>query len=452
MILNLEDDLTMNIARARKDALAIFQAGVKAVDPAHAIKKHLMLEGNRLTAGETIYDLAAFDRISVIGAGKASAAMARAMEEILDKRLNSGLVITKYNHALPLDKVQVIEAGHPVPDLAGFRGAQKIIQFLEQRNEKDLVFFLISGGGSALLPYPHEGLTLEDKRDVTKILLAVGANIQEINTLRKHLSQVKGGRLAKIAHPATLISLILSDVIGDDLDSIASGPTVPDRSTFRDCVDIVEKYQITDRLPSVVMDIFNKGIRGEIEDTPEAGDPAFERTQNLIIGSNIKAVEEAAKKATELGYNTLILSTFIEGETRDVAGVHAAIAKEILSSGNPIERPACVISGGETTVTIRGGGKGGRNQEFSLAAAIDIDGLENVVLLSAGTDGTDGPTDAAGAISDGATVVRARKLGMDPNHYLRENDSYHFFKALGDLILTGPTFTNVMDLRLVFVI
>ena len=452
MILNLEDDLTMNIARARKDALAIFQAGVKAVDPAHAIKKHLMLEGNRLTAGETIYDLAAFDRISVIGAGKASAAMARAMEEILDKRLNSGLVITKYNHALPLDKVQVIEAGHPVPDLAGFRGAQKIIQFLEQRNEKDLVFFLISGGGSALLPYPHEGLTLEDKRDVTKILLAVGANIQEINTLRKHLSQVKGGRLAKIAHPATLISLILSDVIGDDLDSIASGPTVPDRSTFRDCVDIVEKYQITDRLPSVIMDIFNKGIRGEIEDTPEAGDPAFERTQNLIIGSNIKAVEEAAKKATELGYNTLILSTFIEGETRDVAGVHAAIAKEILSSGNPIERPACVISGGETTVTIRGGGKGGRNQEFSLAAAIDIDGLENVVLLSAGTDGTDGPTDAAGAISDGATVVRARKLGMDPNHYLRENDSYHFFKALGDLILTGPTFTNVMDLRLVFVI
>ena len=452
MILNLEDDLTMNIARARKDALAIFQAGVKAVDPAHAIKKHLMLEGNRLTAGETIYDLAAFDRISVIGAGKASAAMARAMEEILDKRLNSGLVITKYNHALPLDKVQVIEAGHPVPDLAGFRGAQKIIQFLEQRNEKDLVFFLISGGGSALLPYPHEGLTLEDKRDVTKILLAVGANIQEINTLRKHLSQVKGGRLAKIAHPATLISLILSDVIGDDLDSIASGPTVPDRSTFRDCVDIVEKYQITDRLPSVVADIFNKGIRGEIEDTPEAGDPAFERTQNLIIGSNIKAVEEAAKKATELGYNTLILSTFIEGETRDVAGVHAAIAKEILSSGNPIERPACVISGGETTVTIRGGGKGGRNQEFSLAAAMDIDGLENVVLLSAGTDGTDGPTDAAGAISDGATVVRARKLGMDPNHYLRENDSYHFFKALGDLILTGPTFTNVMDLRLVFVI
>lgn len=442
----------MNIARARKDALAIFQAGVKAVDPAHAIKKHLKLEGNRLTAGETIYDLAAFDRISVIGAGKASAAMARAMEEILDKRLNSGLVITKYNHALPLDKVQVIEAGHPVPDLAGFRGAQKIIQFLEQRNEKDLVFFLISGGGSALLPYPHEGLTLEDKRDVTKILLAVGANIQEINTLRKHLSQVKGGRLAKIAHPATLISLILSDVIGDDLDSIASGPTVPDRSTFRDCVDIVEKYQITDRLPSVVADIFNKGIRGEIEDTPEAGDPAFERTQNLIIGSNIKAVEEAAKKATELGYNTLILSTFIEGETRDVAGVHAAIAKEILSSGNPIERPACVISGGETTVTIRGGGKGGRNQEFSLAAAIDIDGLENVVLLSAGTDGTDGPTDAAGAISDGATVVRARKLGMDPNHYLRENDSYHFFKALGDLILTGPTFTNVMDLRLVFVI
>ena len=452
MILNLEGDLTMNIAQARKDALTIFHAGVKAVDPVHAIKNHLRSDGDWLFVGELIYDLSNFNRISVIGAGKASAAMARGVEETLGEKINSGTIITKYDHAVSLDKVRIVEAGHPVPDEEGYRGAQKIVHFLASMNEKDLVFFLISGGGSALLPFPYEGLILEDKQCVTKILLEVGANIQEINTLRKHLSQVKGGRLAKIANPATLISLILSDVIGDDLDSIASGPTVPDRSTFRDCVDIVEKYQITDRLPSVIMDIFNKGIRGEIEDTPEAGDPAFERTQNLIIGSNIKAVEEAAKKATELGYNTLILSTFIEGETRDVAGVHAAIAKEILSSGNPIERPACVISGGETTVTIRGGGKGGRNQEFSLAAAMDIDGLENVVLLSAGTDGTDGPTDAAGAISDGETVARARKLGMDPSHYLRENDSYHFFEALGDLILTGPTFTNVMDLRLVFVI
>jgi len=442
----------MNIAQARKDALAIFQAGVKAVDPVQAIKKHLKLEENRLTVGEKTYNLSGFDRISVIGAGKASAAMARAMEETLDERLNSGLVITKHNHALPLDKVQVIEAGHPVPDEAGFRGARQIVRFLEQVDEKDLVFFLISGGGSALLPFPVEGLTLEDKQNVTKILLKVGANIHEINTLRKHLSRVKGGRLAKVAYPATLISLILSDVIGDDLDSIASGPTVPDHSTFADCMDILDKYQITDRLPSVVVDILKKGTHGQIEDTPKAGDPAFERTQNLIIGSNILAVKAAEKKAGELGYNPLIFSTFIEGETRDVARVHAAIAKEILSSGNPIERPACVISGGETTVIIHGKGKGGRNQEFSLAAAMDIHGLGNVVVLSGGTDGTDGPTDAAGAIADGTTISRARKLGLNPDHYLHENDSYHFFEALNDLIITGPTYTNVMDLRVVLVI
>ena len=442
----------MNIAQARKDALAIFQAGVEAVDPAQAIKNHLKFEENHLIVGEKTTDLSGFDRISVIGAGKASAAMARAMEEILDERLNFGLVITKHNHALPLDKVHVIEAGHPVPDEAGFRGARQIVRFLEQVDEKDLVFFLISGGGSALLPYPHEGLTLEDKQDVTKILLEVGANIHEINTLRKHLSRVKGGRLAKVAYPATLISLILSDVIGDDLDSIASGPTVPDQTTFADCLRILDKYQITDRLPSVVVDILKKGTRGQVEDTPKAGDPAFERTQNLIIGSNILAVKAAEKKAGELGYNPLILSTFIEGETRDVARVHAAIAKEILSSGNPIKRPACVISGGETTVIIHGKGKGGRNQEFSLAAAMDIHGLGNVVVLSGGTDGTDGPTDTAGAIADGTTISRARKLGLNPDHYLHENDSYHFFEALNDLIITGPTYTNVMDLRVVLVI
>ncbi len=449
---NLKDETKMNTERARKDVLAIFQAGVKAVDPAQALHDHIRLEGDRLSVGEKTYNLSIYDNISVIGAGKASAAMARAMEKILGGRLDSGFVNTKYGHALALEKVQVTEGGHPVPDEAGFRGARQIVRFLQQVDEKDLVFFLISGGGSALLPYPYEGLTLENKQHVTKILLEAGANIHEINTLRKHLSQVKGGRLAKIAYPATLISLILSDVIGDDLDSIASGPTVPDRSTFQDCLDIVEKYQIDKRLPSVVVDLFNRGIRGEIEETPKPGNPVFERTQNLIVGSNILAVEAAKKRAVDLGYNALILSSFIEGETKDVAGVHAAIAKEILSSDNPIERPACVISGGETTVTIRGKGKGGRNQEFSLAGAMEIDGLENVVLLSAGTDGTDGPTDAAGAIADGSTVSRAVKLKMDPSRYLRENDSYHFFKALDDLIFTGPTLTNVMDLRIVLVI
>ncbi len=442
----------MDIARVKKDALAIFEAGVKAVNAAQAIKNHLILEKNRLIVGKESIDLSVFDRISVIGAGKASAAMARAMEEILGGRLSSGLVITKYSHALPLDKARVIEAGHPVPDEAGFHGARQIVQILEKTDGKDLVFFLISGGGSALLPYPYDGLTLKDKQDVTRVLLEVGASIHEINALRKHLSRVKGGRLAKFAYPAALISLVLSDVIGDDLDSIASGPTVPDHSTFDDCLSILDKYRIVERIPSAAREIFKKGARGEIEETPKPGDPVFERTQNLIIGSSIQAVKASEKKAAELGYNTLILSTFIEGETRDVARVHAAVAREILSSGNPLNRPACVLSGGETTVTVRGKGKGGRNQEFVLAAAVEIAGLGNIVVLSAGTDGTDGPTDAAGAIADGSTISRARKVGLNSAHYLRDNDSYNFFAALNDLIITGPTRTNVMDLRIVLAI
>jgi glycerate 2-kinase len=441
----------MSLSRLRKDAEAIFLAGVKAVEPAPAIKKHVTLKGDRLTVSDRSYNLTDFENIYIIGAGKACAAMAQAVEDVLGERLKGGIVNVKYGHALPLQKIQVNEAGHPVPDEAGFRGAQQIADLLKQTGEKDLVFFLISGGGSALLPYPADGLSLKDKQQVTQRLLEVSATIHEINAMRKHISQVKGGRLARLAFPSTLISLILSDVIGDDLDTIASGPTVPDHSTFADCLRIVKKYDLRDKIPAAVVEILENGARGKVEETPKAGDPAFERTQNLIIGSNIQAVRAAKQKAEELGYNSLILSSFIEGETREVAKVHAAIAREILETGNPVARPACVISGGETTVTIRGKGLGGRNQEFVLAAAIEIDGLEDMVILSGGTDGTDGPTDAAGAIADSGTMNRSRELGLDAERFLRENDSYHFFKPLGDLIITGPTYTNVMDLRLVMV-
>jgi hydroxypyruvate reductase len=441
----------MNSVKLKKDALTIFQAGVKAVDPVLATKKYLGIQGAMITAGEKTYDLTRFENISVVGSGKASAAMAQAMEQILGNRLSAGFINTKYGHSRPLEKIQVREAGHPIPDEAGLEGARQIVRYLEKVGKKDLVFFLISGGGSALLPYPAEGLTLQDKQHVTKVLLGAGANIHEINTLRKHLSRVKGGRLAKIAHPATLLSLILSDVIGDDLDSIASGPTVPDHSTFQDSLNILDRYQILDRIPPAVTNVLQKGARGEIAETPKPGDSVFQETQNLIIGSNIQAVKAAEKEAKKLGYNTLVLSTLIEGETRDVARVHAAIAKEIRKSGHPVEPPACVISGGETTVTIRGKGKGGRNQEFVLAGALEIEGSENIILLSAGTDGSDGPTDAAGAIADGSTVTRARKKNLDPGDYLRNNDSYHFFEALDDLIITGPTYTNVMDLRIILV-
>jgi len=441
----------MKTKKIRKDALAIFNAGIKAVDPVTAVKRHFKLQDSILSVGERTYDLASYNKVYVIGAGKASAAMAQPLEEIIGDRIKASAVNVKYGHDVPLKIVRVNEAGHPVPDEAGLKGTKKIIQLLKQTGEKDLVICLISGGGSALLPYPAQGLTLENKQKVTKHLLEVGATIHEINAVRKHISKVKGGQLARLVYPSTLISLILSDVIGDNLDSIASGPTVPDTSTFSDCLHILDKYNIRQKIPAAVLEHLERGVKGEIKETPKAGDPVFKKTQNVIIGSNIMAVKAAKEKAQELKYHSLILSSFIEGETREVAKVHAAVAKEILSTGSPVSRPACVISGGETTVTIRGKGLGGRNQEFALAAAIEIDGLEDVVILSGGTDGTDGPTDAAGALADGKTVSRAKELGLDAEYHLQENDSYHFFEPLGDLLITGPTYTNVMDLRLVIV-
>ncbi len=446
----------MSLKKLRKDAAAIFQAGLIAVDPITAIKRHITYRNHKVTVQGQTYDLSKYAGVYVVGAGKASAAMAQAIEEIIgDDKLKAGLVNTKYGHAIPPPSlIRVTEAGHPVPDEAGVRGTKEIIRLLNQTTQDDLVLCLLSGGGSALLPCPAEGLTLADKQQVTKRLLECGATIHEINAVRKHLSQIKGGRLAGLAYPSTLISLILSDVIGDDLDTIASGPTVPDSTTFSHCLRILEKYNIKSKIPRAALRLLQKGARGEIEETPKSDDPVFrrkKRTQNVIIGSNILAVRAAKQKADELGYHTLILSSFIEGETKDVAKVHAALAKEILKSGNPLPRPACLISGGETTVTIRGHGLGGRNQEFGLAAAIEIAGMKNVVMLSGGTDGTDGPTDAAGAIADGTTVQRARDVGLNAERSLQENDSYHFFQPLGDLLMTGPTRTNVMDLRLVLV-
>jgi hydroxypyruvate reductase len=289
------------------------------------------------------------------------------------------------------------------------------------------------------------------KQHTTKLLLNSGANIVEMNTVRKHLSSIKGGWLAALAHPARVLSLILSDVIGNSLDVIGSGITAPDSSTYADAVEILKRYELLSRVPAAVRERLEQGARGEAPETPKADHPAFSRTQNLIVGSNDLALNAARDRAKTLGYNPLVLSSFIEGETRDVARVHAAIAKEIRANQRPLRAPACIISGGETTVTIRGNGKGGRNQEFALAAAMDIDGLDGVVMLSGGTDGTDGPTDAAGAIADGMTARRARDRRLNAREYLADNDSYSFFDPLGDLIRTGPTGTNVMDVRLVLV-
>ena len=441
----------MCLEKLKSDAKAIFDAGLKAVDPINAVKNHLKREENKLFLQDQEYDLTDYENIYVIGMGKAAAAMAKAIEEILGDKLTHGIVNVKYGHTVSLDIVKTNEAAHPVPDDAGLTGSREILELLKKTREKDLVICLISGGGSALLPLPAGNLTLEDKQAVTKSLLECGANIHEINSIRKKISAVKGGRLAALVYPSTLISLILSDVIGDNLDVIASGPTVPDTHTFHDCQNIIEKYKLDERAPSRIIEYIEMGCSGEIEDTPKADSPVFERTQNAIVGSNIMAVSAAKEKAEELGYNSIILSTFIHGETEEVAIVHTAIAKEIKSSENPIRKPACIISGGETTVTIEGKGQGGRNQEFVLAAAIDIDGLDNTIVLSGGTDGIDGPTDAAGAIADGTTIARANILGLNAYKYLCENNSYNFFNPLGDLLITGPTNTNVMDLRVLLI-
>ncbi len=435
----------------KQHAQSIFSAALEAVRPAEAVKKNVQIEGGELKVGGLAYPLSRYRDIYVIGMGKAGASMASAVEEILGDRLTEGFVIVKYGYTAPLHQVRLQEAGHPIPDQAGLDGAREIASLADRAGSGDLVLCLISGGGSALLPLPAEGVTLADKQETTKRLLECGATIHEINTLRKHLSTIKGGQLARRIAPAETVSLILSDVIGDDLDVIASGPTVPDASSFADCSRIIDRYSLNESVPSAVAEHLRRGLEGSVPETPKEGDPIFDKTANLIIGSNIMAVRAAEARARELGYHTLILSTFIEGETRDVARVHAAIAREILASGSPVPRPACVISGGETTVTIRGDGKGGRNQEFALAGALEIADLPGVCLLSGGTDGTDGPTDAAGAVADGETVSRGDRAGLSATAFLDNNDSYHFFEPLGDLLMTGPTNTNVMDVRLVLV-
>lgn len=434
-----------------EDSRRIFAAGVAAVDPVTAVQRAVTRQGDTLVVDGVPYDLRRFDQIYVIGGGKAGATMAQGLEAILGERLTRGAVTVKYGHLAPVERVTLYEAGHPIPDAAGMRGAEALMHLAQQAGADDLVFCLLSGGASALLPAPSSGMTLAEKQQVTRRLLECGASIDEINVIRKHISRVKGGHLARLVAPAQLITLVLSDVVGDRIDVIASGPTVPDTSTYQECLNILERYNLLEDLPASVYTHLQHGLTGTIPETPKAGDVAFARCQTVIIGSNRLALRAACETAKVLGYETLILSSSIQGETRDIARMHAAIVQEIHHSGLPLAPPACVISGGETTVTLRGDGKGGRNQEFALAAALDIAGLEHVVVLSGGTDGTDGPTDAAGAVADGHTVARAQAQGLEPAHALRRNDSYHVFAALGDLLLTGPTGTNVMDIHLLLV-
>jgi len=438
-------------SKLKRDAVDIFLAGVTAVEPGSAVRSHLALEGGTLVAGKNRIALPDGGRVFVVGGGKAGAPMAAAVEEILGDRIHGGVVAVKYGHLAPVEKVAILEAAHPVPDEAGVRASTAIMDLLKEANGNDLVICLISGGGSALLPSPVPPVSLADKQKVTGLLLESGAEIGEINCVRKHLSLLKGGGLARAAHPARVVTLILSDVVGDPLDVIASGPTVGDPTTYARAVSILEQYNLEGKVPEDVMAYLREGAAGRHPETPKPGDRELAGVVNVLIGTNTIALEAARRTARELGYNTAILSSTIIGETRDAAADHADLAKKINSTGQPVARPACVLSGGETTVTIRGTGKGGRNQEFALAAALGIEGLTGTVILSGGTDGTDGPTDAAGAVADGTTVQRAREAGLDASNHLDNNDAYPFFETLGDLLMTGPTLTNVMDLRVILV-
>jgi glycerate 2-kinase len=451
--------------QACRDLESIFRAGVERVNPRELIRAGLHLEGERLKlqseSADLTIDLAQFERIVVLGAGKASAAMAAGLEQVLGQRINEGVVVVKYGHTAELKRVRLIESGHPVPDEQGVRGAEAVAELARRADEKTLVVNLISGGGSAILPAPFQGqgregplaLSLEEKQRATQVLLACGATIQEFNCIRKHISALKGGRLAALLYPATSLNLILSDVVGDRLDTIASGLTVADETTFAQALSITDKYGIEEQLPAGVMELLRRGAEGEFPETPKPGDPVFDVVTNVLLGTNFTALSAAAQKAEQLGYAPVVLSSRVVGEAREVAKVLAAIALDVKALGFLTEKPACLLCGGETTVTLRGEGLGGRNQELALAfllemAAADAKAVEGITFFSGATDGNDGPTDSAGAFACAYILEQARRRGLSIPGFLARNDSYHFYEAVGGLLKTGPTNTNVCDLQI----
>ena len=477
---------------ANQHLTEIFNAALAAVDPYHAVLNAASMERNRLHLADKTYDLAAYERIVVIGAGKATARMALAIEALLGSRVAAGLIIVKDGHTAPLSFIEQVESSHPVPGAAGVAATERILEIARTADDKTLLIALISGGASALLIAPVVGVTLQDKQESTRLLLNAGASISELNAVRKHLSQVKGGRLAQAAYPAQVVTLIVSDVIGDPLDVIASGPTAPDASTFDDAWAVVKKYHLQEKLPPRVVDHLQRGIQGQTAETVKVHDPCLNKTRNIIVARIHLAMAAAHEKATQLlsrhelkqtavraepveVHESVHISTgsmrtdscagsraivarivfeSLQGEAREAARSLAQATRAELAAMQPGER-RCLLWGGETTVTLRGTGLGGRNQELALAFALEIAGCSGVTLLSAGTDGTDGPTDAAGAIIDGSTAAAARSHGIDPQRYLDNNNSYAFFQRLDAAtgahshFKTGTTGTNVMDIQIV---
>lgn len=454
-IIKNKEDLISNASSqkdkmARRIALNAIEEAFKAADPKRIMFSKVKLEGKTLKINSDHFDLFEYKRIFVLGGGKASGTMAEALEDILKDHINDGIIIVPKGVAKKhrLNHIRLHESNHPIPDESSVSGARKILELAEEAEKDDLVICLISGGGSSLMALPKEKISLEDKQKVTDLLLKSGATINEINAVRKHISSFKGGQLAKAVYPAALIGLLLSDVLGDPLDVIASGPTVPDSSTFNDAVSILRGYDLWDKIPDSVRQVLSDGVKGNIAETPKKDDPIFKKVKNIVIGNNRLACTAALKKIKRSGLNALFLTSFMEGEARHIGTFFGAMGRELMITDKPVASPAGIIAGGETTVTVTGNGIGGRNQEIALGAALKIMGAEGVAIASASTDGIDGPTDAAGAIVDGKTILRSRKLGLDPAEALRNNDSYSFFSGLNDLIMTGPTGTNVNDLTI----
>ncbi|MBN2318702.1 MAG: glycerate kinase [Acidobacteria bacterium] len=438
----------------RSDAANIWTAALQAVDPEAAVRKYVRRRKKILQVEQYRFDLDTIRNVWILGAGKAAAPMGKALEKILGKYLSGGFLTTKYEHGLALKKIDIMEAGHPLPDKNSLASAERIHSFVENRVEPgDLVICVFSGGASSLVVSPADGITLEDKLRCSEILMNAGASIHELNSVRKHLSRLKGGGLARLLSHAGVVVLALSDVVGDDIATIASGPSAPDPTTFSDCMEVFQKLGISDRIPPAVLTRMEQGCAGRLEETAKPGDPVFRGSRFLIVGNSALACTAALKAAKRMGYRSMVLTSRLEGDNESAARFHMGILKEVVQQDRPLRRPACIISGGETTVNIAGNGRGGRNQEFALHCVPYLAGLQAPALVaSLGTDGTDGPTDAAGAVADNSTLTRSLKYGPS---FLKEslgnNDSYTFFKRLGDLIITGPTRTNVMDLHIVLV-
>lgn len=428
----------MNILGSKEAVEAIFYEAIKAVDP-------YCIVSQCIDSIRSLYKSGGFDNLLCFSFGKAAYPMAQAAVEGLGPMITDGLVITKYGYGGKGIKLKLHEAGHPIPDQNGFNATLELLNTFDHINSNTLVICLISGGGSALLVAPYDKITLEEKQKTTDLIMKAGADIYELNTVRKHISRVKGGRLAEVFYPARVVSLLVSDVIGDRLDVIASGPTSPDTSTFADALEVIAKYELHSKIPLSVLNILEMGAKDMIEETPKPGSPIFKTVDNQVVASNKLALDTALKKAKELGMDANIIATDLKGEARKAA---AWLAKKALEQKG---KSVCLISGGETTVTVKGSGKGGRNMELALAFALEIENTSRITLLSAGTDGSDGPTDAAGAIVDGTTMKKARDMGLTPEKFLKNNDAYNFFQKVGGLLITGPTRTNVMDIQVILI-